>query len=84
MGEDENDHTPLQNQISKNMNLSASVFLYRIVKVSEFVFNVPPTGLSSRRNLTHNSMIFYDQQCNFHDYLMHGLQPPLLAASSPH
>ena len=30
------------------------------------------------------SMIFHDQQCNFHDYLMHGLQPPLLAASSPH
>ena len=31
----------------------------------------------------HNSMIFHDQQCNFHDYLMHGLQPPLLGASSP-
>ena len=31
----------------------------------------------------HNSMIFHDQQCNFHDYLMHSLQPPLLAASSP-
>ena len=31
----------------------------------------------------HNSMIFHDQQCFFHDYLMHGLQPPLLAASSP-
>ena len=29
------------------------------------------------------SMIFHDQPCNFHDYLMHGLQPPLLAASSP-
>ena len=29
------------------------------------------------------SMIFYDQQCNFHDFLMHGLQPHLLAASSP-
>ena len=26
------------------------------------------------------SIIFYDQQYNFHDYLMHGLQPPLLAA----
>ena len=23
----------------------------------------------------HNSMIFHDQQCNYHDYLMHGLQP---------
>ena len=22
------------------------------------------------------SMIFHDQQCNFHDYLIHGLQPP--------
>ena len=31
----------------------------------------------------HNSMIFHDQQCNFHDYLMHCLQPLLLAASSP-
>ena len=30
------------------------------------------------------SMIFHDQQCNFHDFLMHGLHPhPLLAASSP-
>ena len=29
------------------------------------------------------SMIFHDQQCNFHDYLMHRLQPALLAASSP-
>ena len=25
-------------------------------------------------------MIFHDQQCNFHDYLMQGIQPPLLAA----
>ena len=32
----------------------------------------------------YNFMIFHDQQCNFHDYLMHGLQPPLLATSSPH
>ena len=30
------------------------------------------------------SMIFQDQQCNFHDYLMQDLQPPLLAASSQH
>ena len=30
------------------------------------------------------SMIFHDQQCNFHDYLIHSLQPPLLAVSSPH
>ena len=29
------------------------------------------------------SMIFHDQQCNFHDYIMHGLQPLLLAASPP-
>ena len=29
------------------------------------------------------SMIFHHQQCNFHDFLMHDLQPPLLAASSP-
>ena len=28
------------------------------------------------------SMIFHDQQCNFHGYIMHGLQPILLAASS--
>ena len=28
-------------------------------------------------------MIFHDQQCNFHDYLMQGLQPPLLAEFSP-
>ena len=28
-------------------------------------------------------MIFHDQQRNFHNYLIHGLQPPLLAASSP-
>ena len=28
----------------------------------------------------HNSMIFHDQQCNFHEHLMHGLQPPLLNA----
>ena len=26
---------------------------------------------------------FHDQQCNFYDYLMHSLQPLLLAASSP-
>ena len=29
------------------------------------------------------SMIFHDQRCYLHDYLMHGLQPPLLAASPP-
>ena len=29
------------------------------------------------------AMIFHDQQCNFHDFLMHVLQPDLLAASSP-
>ena len=27
---------------------------------------------------------FHDQQCNFHDYLMHRLQPLLLAATLPH
>ena len=27
-------------------------------------------------------MIFHDQQCNFHDYLMQSLQHPILAASS--
>ena len=27
------------------------------------------------------SMIFRDQQFNFHDYLMHSLNPPLLAES---
>ena len=31
----------------------------------------------------HFSMIFHDQQWGFHDYLMHRIQPPLLAASSP-
>ena len=32
----------------------------------------------------HNfSMIFHDQQCNYHDYLMHGFQPPLLVTSLP-
>ena len=31
----------------------------------------------------HNSMIFPDQQCNFNDVLMQGLQPPFLATSSP-
>ena len=29
-------------------------------------------------------MIFDDQLCNFHDYLIHGLQLPLWATSSPH
>ena len=28
-------------------------------------------------------MTLHDQQCNFHDYLMYHLHPPLLAASSP-
>ena len=28
------------------------------------------------------SIIFHDQQCNFHEYLMHSLQPPLLATFS--
>ena len=36
----------------------------------------------------HNSMIFpwffMINKCNFYDYLMHCLQTPLLAASSPH
>ena len=27
------------------------------------------------------SIIFHDQQCNFHDYLMHRLKPPLLVLS---
>ena len=31
----------------------------------------------------HSSMISHDQKCNFHNYLMHSLQHPLLAASSP-
>ena len=29
------------------------------------------------------SMVFHNQQFNFHDYLMHGYQTPFLAASSP-
>ena len=50
-------------------------------------FNHPCLQDSHRNSQTqfHDfSMIFHDQQCNFHDYFMHGLQPPLLAASSPH
>ena len=54
------------------------------VKVSEIIVQLAiyniwyrvPTEIQK-----HNSMIFHDQQCNFHDYLMHGLQPPLLALS---
>ena len=38
---------------------------------------------NSKTQLHDFSMTFHDQQCNLHDYLMHGLQPPLLAASSP-
>ena len=41
---------------------------------------------SHRNSKTHFldfSIIFLEQQCNFHDYLMHGLQLSLLAASSP-
>ena len=38
---------------------------------------------SHRNSKTQTQMIFHDQQCNFHDYLMHGLQPTLLVASSP-
>ena len=30
------------------------------------------------------SMVSHNQQCNFHAHLMHRLQPPLLAATSPH
>ena len=29
------------------------------------------------------SMIFHDQQCNFHDYLIHCIEPPILAACLP-
>ena len=32
---------------------------------------------SEYRIQKHISMIFHDQQCNFHDYLMHGIQPHL-------
>ena len=41
-----------------------------------FDYRVPPEIQK------HNSMIFHDQPCNFHYYLMYSLQPPLLAASS--
>ena len=39
---------------------------------------------NSKKHFHDFSMIFHDQQCNFHDHLMHGLQLPLLASSSPH
>ena len=38
---------------------------------------------NSKKQFHDFSTISHDQQCNFHDYLIHGLQPSLLAASSP-
>ena len=56
--------------------------------VSVAALHVISYSQGSQRNLEtklHDfSMIFHDQQYNFHDYLMYGFQPPLLAASSPH
>ena len=51
------------------------------VSAPEGCFNRVPTEIQK-----HNSMIFHDfhdQQCNLHDYIMHSLQPTLLAVSSP-
>ena len=38
---------------------------------------------NSKSQFHHLSMIFHDQQYNYHNYLMHSLQPSLLASSSP-
>ena len=38
---------------------------------------------NSKTQFNDFSMIFHDQQCNFHDYLIHCIEPPLLAACLP-
>ena len=52
-------------------------------KGKQMKFSIPPkhtiqgSNRNSKTQFHDFSMINHDQQCNFHDYLMHGLQPPL-------
>ena len=57
-----------------------SPWICRCIKFCYFnipVANVPLQGShrNSKTQFHDFSMIFHDRQCNFHDYLMHGLQP---------
>ena len=56
---------------------------YSAVRPKWMPHNLQGSHRNSKTQFHDFSMIFHDQQCNFHDFLMHGLQPPLLAAASP-
>ena len=58
-------------------------FSHWIISITYNMDMVKGSHRNSKTQFYDFPMILHDQQCNFHDYLMHRLHPPLLAASSP-
>ena len=50
-------------------------FVLVIVQPNKFKIHRQGSHKNSKTQFHDFSMIFDDQQCNFHNYLMHGLQP---------
>ena len=67
--------------IVKHASFMRTVKIDQTGHIGRMIYDRVPTEFL--KQFPYFSMIFHDQQCNFHDYLMHGLQPTLLAASSP-
>ena len=67
-----------------NMGLDARKSLY-CMQTTMTQTSLPISGFPQKFRNTIPWFVhdFTFQQCNFHDYFMHDLQPPLLAASSP-
>ena len=60
----------------------ATLVMFYVVKIRPILM-LQGSHRNSKTQFHDFSMIFHDQRCNFHDYLMHGLPPLVLAASSP-
>ena len=64
-------------------HISTWLSLCRLETPKRVLWQTQGSHRNSKTQFHDFSMIFHDQQCNFNDYLMNDLQPPLLAASSP-
>ena len=60
-------------QINIHCGFSQDLEAKMKIKISEILYQ--GSHRNSKTQFHDFSMIFHDQQCNFHDYLMHGLQP---------
>ena len=69
-------------EVVKHVSFMWTVKIDQTGHIGRMIYDRVPTEF--QKHFHYFSMIFHDQQCNFHDYLMHSLQPTILAASSPH